>query len=57
MPKSPVRLRGRPPKLKMPDPIPDSWENVMRTMLRAKPKKPDEWRYMKAIKAESAGKN
>ena len=40
------RRRGRPP-LPMLDPIPDTPENVARAMMTGKPKRPDEWRYMK----------
>ena len=41
------RSRGRPP-LPMPDPIHDSPENVARALMTGKPKRPNEWRYMKA---------
>ncbi len=41
------RRRGRPEKLVMPDPIPDTPENVARALMRSPPKKEDEWRYLK----------
>ena len=45
MPKlNPFKRRGRPP-LPMPDPIPDSPENVARAILTTPPKKKGEWRY------------
>ena len=37
--------RGRPPKLVMPDPIPDTPENIARAILRRPPK--EEWDYLK----------
>lgn len=41
------RRRGRPPKYdKMPPPIPDTPENIADAVLKAKPKKSDEWRYL-----------
>ena len=50
MTKSSTKPRGRPTKLKMPDPIPDTPENIMRAVFDTPPKKPDEWEYMKQIK-------
>ncbi len=43
-PKKPKR--GRPVKLTMPPPIPDTPENVART-LKGPPKPKDQWRYLK----------
>ena len=40
------RKRGRPPKRTLPDPIPDTPENIMRAVLNTPPKDPDEWRYL-----------
>lgn len=40
-PKRPV---GRPP-LELPDPIPDTPENIARVILNTKPKKRGEWRF------------
>lgn len=42
--------RGRPP-LPMPEPIPDTPENVARAVLNTRPKKMDEWQYIKDYKA------
>lgn len=36
--------RGRPAKRTMPDPIPDTLENIMRAIVNTPPK--DEWRYL-----------
>ena len=41
--------RGRPPK-PMPEPIPDTWENVAKTLLETPPKKKEEWDYLKEDK-------
>ena len=40
------RPRGRPVEYPMPEPIPDTPENVARAIMRAPPKK--EWNYLKA---------
>ena len=40
------RLRGRPVKNKMPEPIPDT-ENIARALLTTPPKKENEWDYLK----------
>ncbi len=40
------RPRGRPVKNKMPEPIPDTPENVARAIMRGPPRK--EWDYLKA---------
>lgn len=40
------RPRGRPP-LPMPEPIPDTPENVARAVLTTRSKKEDEWQYLK----------
>jgi len=37
---------GRPP-LELPDPIPDTPENIARVVLNTKPKKRGEWRFEK----------
>ena len=48
------RTRGRPVEKPMPEPIPDTPENIARAIMRGPPKK--EWDYMKAAKArESEG--
>ena len=48
-PKRPV---GRPP-LELPDPIPDTPENIARVVLNTKPKKRGEWRFEKQRKRKS----
>ena len=40
------RKRGRPSKRTMPDPIPDTPDNIMRAVLNTPPKAEDEWRYL-----------
>ena len=40
------RRKGRPAKRAMPDPIPDTPENVMRAIVNTPPKSEDEWRYL-----------
>lgn len=47
---TPKRRRGRPVELKMPQPIPDTAENIARAMLNTPPKKEDEWDYLKQTK-------
>ena len=44
--------RGRPVKNEMPDPIPDTPENIALACLQGPPKKADEWRYLKKVKDE-----
>jgi hypothetical protein len=43
---SPKRPVGRPP-LELPDPIPDTPENIARVVLNTKPKRRGEWRFEK----------
>ena len=43
------RSRGRPVEKPMPEPIPDTPENIARAIVRGPPKK--EWDYMKAAMA------
>ena len=31
----------------MPEPIPDTWENVLKALLSTPPKNRDEWDYLK----------
>lgn len=41
------RKRGRPAtKRLMPDPIPETPENVMHAIVNTPSKRPDEWRYL-----------
>ena len=46
MPKN-KKLRGRPVTKPMPDPIPDTPENVARIVLQAPAKPKDGWDYLK----------
>ena len=41
------RQRGRPPVYPMPEPIPDSPENIAKAILSTPPKKDSEWEYLK----------
>ena len=47
MPKKPKKLRGRPPVKQMPEPIPDTPENIAKALLTTPPKKDSEWEYPK----------
>ena len=38
---------GRPPKLIMPEPIPDTPENIARACMTGPPKAETEWNYLK----------
>ena len=40
------RKRGRAVKRTLPEPIPDSPENIMRAIVSTPPKADDEWRYL-----------
>ena len=40
------KKRGRATKRTMPDPIPDTPENIMRAIVNTPPKVEDEWRYL-----------
>ena len=42
-----LAFRGRPTKNTMPEPIPDTPENIARALLTTLPKKEDEWDYLK----------
>ena len=44
--------RGRPTKNIMPEPIPDTAENIARAIMRGPPKK--EWNYMKVAEARDS---
>ena len=47
------RRRGRPIKCAMPEPIPDTPENVARAIMRGPPKK--EWDYLEAAGKKQTG--
>ena len=40
------KKRGRPAKHTMPEPIPDTPDNIMRAIVNTPPKTDDEWRYL-----------
>ena len=39
--------RGRPVEHPMPDPIPDTPENIMKAFLRTPPRKRSDWEFVK----------
>lgn len=39
--------RGRPVEKPMPEPIPDTPENIARALVNSPPKRRDEWAYLK----------
>ena len=45
---------GRPPTLTMPEPIPDTPENIAKAVLNTKPKKRDQWRFMQQRNSTAA---
>ena len=45
-----AKKAGRPPTLTMPEPIPDTIENVMDAALTTPTKKQGEWKYMQQSK-------
>ena len=53
--KSNSKPRGRPVKNTMPEPIPDTPENIARALLTTPPKKEDEWDYLKEREIKVAG--
>lgn len=52
-PTSPKRSLGRP-ALSMPDPIPDTPENVAQAILSTPPKAPKDWQFLKLKGQKSA---
>ena len=51
----PAKQRGRPVEKPMPEPIPDTPENIARALLTTPPKKEDEWDYLKEREIKVAG--
>lgn len=49
------RSRGRPVEKPLPDPIPDTPENVARALVTTPPKDDDEWDYLKDREIEVEG--
>lgn len=41
------RPRGRPVEYSMPEPIPDTPENIMKAILRTPPRKRENWRFVR----------
>lgn len=39
--------RGRPIEKEMPEPIPDTLENIAKAVLSTPPKNEEEWKYLK----------
>jgi hypothetical protein len=52
-----AKKAGRPPTLTMPEPIPDTVENVMDAILTTPPKKRSEWKYLQQQKEDGHGTN
>ena len=48
---------GRPPTITMPEPVPDTLENVMVAVINTPPKKRGEWKYLKRQKGVENGTN
>ena len=44
---------GRPPILTMPEPIPDSPENIAKAVLNTPPKKRDEWKFVQEHRSDN----
>ena len=38
--------RGRPVEHKLPDPIPDTPENIMKAFIKTPPRKREEWKFV-----------
>ena len=45
------KARGRPVKYPMPDPIPDTPENILKAVLETPPKRRREWRFVREREA------
>ena len=43
---NPKKPRGRPVEHKLPEPIPDTPENIMKAFLKTPPKKREEWKFI-----------
>ena len=48
------RQRGRPVEYPMPEPIPDTPENIMKAILATPPTARDGWRFMRQRNVERA---
>ncbi len=47
------RKAGRPPTLTMPEPIPDTPENIAKAVLDTPPKKRHEWKFIQQHKGNA----
>ncbi len=45
-PTGPKQPRGRPVKHSMPEPIPDTPENIMKAFLDTPPRKREDWKFV-----------
>lgn len=50
---TPKRPVGRPVEKEMPEPIPDTPENIMRSLLATPPKRRGDWDYLKQADDDS----
>ena len=48
MTESKKQPRGRPVEHKLPDPIPDTPENIMKAFLKTPPRKREDWKFVQA---------
>ena len=44
--KKPENRRGRPVEHKLPEPIPDTPENIMKAFLKTPPRKRGDWKFV-----------
>ena len=49
------KARGRPVEHKLPDPIPDTPENIMKAFLKTPPKKREEWKFVQEREQKEGG--
>lgn len=52
MKKQSDKKRGRPPVYVMPEPIPDTPENIAKAILTTPPKKRSEWKFIQEQEAK-----
>lgn len=50
-----AKTAGRPPTLTMPEPIPDTPENIAKAVLFTPPKKRSEWRFVQEHEGRAHG--
>lgn len=44
--------RGRPPEYPMPEPIPDTPENILKAILGTPPRKREDWQHIRGRESE-----